>query len=107
MYVIAVAFNAGVATYEAVQELYRAVKTRDFHAAGDRQGRGRRVAYRHQGGAPRRGGQLGLVWRPPLVAALSTPVGIGIVTAGGGGGVAALTGPCMSSNPMLLIAQIG
>jgi uncharacterized membrane protein len=92
LYVIAAAYDdvdLAVADYEAVKELYRAVKTsHDFDAAviaKDEDGRVRIVKKHEQ--PTRHGAAVGLGWglAAGVVAALFPPVGIGIAAAGGAG----------------------
>jgi uncharacterized membrane protein len=92
LYVIAAAYDdvdLAVADYEAVKELYRAVKTsHDFDAAviaKDEDGKVRIVKKHEQ--PTRHGAAVGLGWglAAGVVAALFPPVGIGIAAAGGAG----------------------
>ena len=94
LYVIAAAYDdvdLAVADYEAVKELYRAVKTsHDFDAAviaKDEDGKVRIVKKHEQ--PTRHGAAVGLGWglAAGVVAALFPPVGIGIAAAGGAGAV--------------------
>jgi uncharacterized membrane protein len=107
LYVIAAAYDdvdAAVADYEAVKELYRAVKTsHDFDAAviaKDESGKVRIVKKHEQ--PTRHGAAVGLGWglAAGVVVALFPPVGIGIAAAGGAGaaigGVAGHAGGGMS-----------
>ena len=92
LYVIAAAYDdvdLAVADYEAVKELYRAVKTsHDFDAAviaKDEDGKVRIVKKHEQ--PTRHGAAVGLGGglAAGVVAALFPPVGIGIAAAGGAG----------------------
>lgn len=100
MYVLAAAYDdtdAAVSDYEAVKDLYHAVKTsHDFDAAV--------IAREHDGKVhivkkheqpTRHGAAVGLGWgvAAGVVAVLFPPVGIGIVGAGAGGAaIGAVTG---------------
>ncbi|GAA1626343.1 DUF1269 domain-containing protein [Georgenia ruanii] len=100
LYVIAAAYDdvdAAVADYEAVKELYKAVKTsHDFDAAvisKDADGKVHIVKKHEQ--PTRHGAAVGLGWglAVGVAAALFPPVGIGLATAGGAGtAIGAVTG---------------
>jgi len=92
LYVIAAAYDdvdAAVADYEAVKALYREVKSsHDFDAAviaKSEEGKVRIVKKHEQ--PTRHGAAVGLGWglAVGVTALLFPPVGIGLVTAGGGG----------------------
>ncbi|WP_211489958.1 hypothetical protein [Georgenia thermotolerans] len=92
LYVVAAAYDdvdAAVADYEAVKELYRAVKSsNDFDAAvvsKDADGKVHIVKKHEQ--PTRHGAAVGLGWglAVGVAAALFPPVGIGLATAGGAG----------------------
>ena len=92
LYVIAAAYDdvdAAIADYEAVKDLYRAVRTsHDFDAsviAKDPHGKVRIVKKHEQ--PTRHGAAVGLGWglAVGVAAALFPPIGIGIATAGATG----------------------
>jgi uncharacterized membrane protein len=92
LYVIAAAYDdvdAAVADYQAVKELYRAVKaSHDFDAAviAKNEAGKVRIVKKHEQ-PTRHGAAVGLGWglAAGVVAALFPPVGIGIAAAGGAG----------------------
>jgi len=100
LYVLAAAYDdtdAAVSDYEAVKELYRAVKTsHDFDAAviAKNEAGKVRIVKKHEQ-PTRHGAAVGLGWGVAVgvAAVLFPPVGIGIVGAGAGGAaIGAVTG---------------